>query len=152
MYINDGRTSYSTNQKRQLLSALYALEEKQPAINTPEDVVAQFLKYRNRRKEYFFSLSVDNKNQLLKKHEISRGTVDQTAVFPQEVIKATLFCSGSGIILGHNHPGGDPTPSEQDKTLTWKIQEGAKFLGLRLLDHVIVAKYGHFSFQEHGLI
>lgn len=56
------------------------------------------------------------------------------------------------MILGHNHPGGDPEPSHQDRQLTEAIRGGGKYLGIRVLDHVIVAREGHYSFQEHGLI
>ena len=78
--------------------------------------------------------------------------MDQCALYVQEVIKATLRCDGSGIILGHNHPGGDPYPSKQDQEVTCQMVKGAKIMGLRVLDHIIVAKHGHFSFQEHGLL
>lgn len=148
MYANEGKSSYATDQKRELLTALYALEEPARPIITPEDAVVCFLKYRNRKIEYFFSLSVDNKNNVIKKHEISKGTVDQAPVFLQEILKATLRCDGSGIILGHNHPGGDPTPSQRDIELTMRVKEGTEILGLRLLDHIIVSKHGHYSFTE----
>lgn len=152
MYINDGRISYSSNQKKQLLQALYAIEETPSVLSGPEDAVVQFLKYRNRRKEYFVTLSMDSKNHVIKRHTISQGTVDQAVIFPQEVLRATLLCHGSGIILGHNHPGGDPSPSKQDISMTARIVEGGQLLGIRILDHIIVSRNGHFSFSENGLI
>ena len=141
---------YSTNQKRELLNALYALEPKIPEINSPEDAVMQFLKYRKRRVEHFVSLSLNNKNEVIRRHELSRGTADQCAMYIQEVLKATLRCDGSAIILGHNHPGGDPTPSREDIDLTTRLRDAANLVGLRLLDHIVVARFGHYSLKENG--
>jgi DNA repair protein RadC len=138
--------------KKELLSALYAMEKKQEKVESPEEAVLQFLDYRDKKREYFLTLNLDNQNQIIGRHVISRGTIDQSAVYIQEIIRPVLFDYASGIILGHNHPGGDPEPSSQDIALTNKIKEATQILNLRLLDHIIVARYGHFSFQENGMI
>jgi DNA repair protein RadC len=83
---------------------------------------------------------------------MAKGTVDQAPVFPREIIRVCLIKQASGIILAHNHPGGDPEPSLQDRELTTKIKRIAVELGIRVLDHIIVTETGHFSFQEHGYL
>lgn len=143
-------SAYHTDRKKALLEELYAMEPKQTSCNKPEDAVVLFLQYRNRRVESFFSLSLDNKNNIIRRHQITRGTVDQCAVYAPEVLRPALKCGASGIILGHNHPGGDPTPSCQDIQITDRIKQSIEAVGLRLLDHIIVARGGHYSFEEHG--
>jgi len=95
---------------------------------------------------------VDNKNRLMAWERVGKGTVDETPVYPREVLALALKHQASGLILAHNHPGGDPSPSIQDRDLTRRIAHSAKELGLRVLDHLIVAESGHFSFQDAGLL
>ncbi|MFW6324243.1 MAG: RadC family protein [Desulfovibrionales bacterium] len=102
--------------------------------------------------EEFWLAMVDAKNRLLFFERASRGTVDQTAVYPREIMAAALRRNASGIILVHNHPGGDPSPSREDESLTTRLMDSAAGLGLRILDHIIVAENGFYSFQAHGRI
>jgi DNA repair protein RadC len=153
MYMETGgRPDTGQARKRELLKTLYELEKRTPNVSSPEDAALHFLKYRNKRIEYFFSISVDNKNNIIKKHELSKGTVDQAATYIQEVLKATMRCDGSGIIFGHNHPGGDPRPSRQDIELTRQLKRAADLISIRLLDHIIVTRFGHYSFQREGML
>ena len=103
-------------------------------------------------KEEFWVLLVDNQNRLVLFEPIMRGTVDQTAAYPREIIEVTLRHHASGIILVHNHPGGDPNPSQQDKALTDSISRLCSELGLRLLDHLVVAGSNFSSFRALGLL
>lgn len=138
---------------QELLSELYALEAStKPTLNKPESAVLQLLPYRKKRTEHFVALFVDNKNRLICRKVMSRGTVDQAPVFPREILRHALLKQASGIILGHNHPGGDPEPSLQDRELTTKIKNVCLELGIRVLDHIIITESGHFSFQEHGYL
>ncbi len=100
--------------------------------------------------EEFWMILVDTKNRLLAFEKICSGTVDQAPVFPREVIARALELKASGLILLHNHPGGDPRPSHQDFQLTRKLQAVARDLGLRVLDHIIIGQDNYFSFQEEG--
>ncbi|OIO04043.1 MAG: hypothetical protein AUJ49_03665 [Desulfovibrionaceae bacterium CG1_02_65_16] len=102
--------------------------------------------------EEFWVALVDNKNRLMAWERVGRGTVDETPVYPREVLALALRHQASGVILAHNHPGGDPAPSVQDRELTRRIAASARELGLRVLDHLIVADRGHFSFQDAGLL
>jgi len=138
---------------RELLSELYALEaSSKPVLNKPESAVLQLLPYRKKRTEHFIALLLDNKNRLISRKIMSKGTVDQAPVFPREILRHALLKQASGIILGHNHPGGDPQPSLQDRELTTKIKNACLELGIRVLDHIIITESGHFSFQENGYL
>lgn len=98
--------------------------------------------------EEFWIILVDTKNGLLAFEKLCSGTVDQALVFPREVIALALEFKASGLILLHNHPGGDPRPSPQDFQLTERLQRIAQDLGLRVLDHIIITRDNYFSFQE----
>jgi DNA repair protein RadC len=103
-------------------------------------------------KESFWLALVDNKNRLLDLVCVSQGTVDQACIYPREIFRPALENEASGIILVHNHPGGDPRPSVQDQELTRRLQGTGQELGLRVLDHLIVAEDSYYSFQEKGLL
>lgn len=103
-------------------------------------------------KEEFWILLVDNQNRLILFDQVLRGTVDQTAAYPREILELALRHHASGIILVHNHPGGDPTPSQQDRALTETISRLCSDLGLRLLDHLIVVGNDFSSFRALGLL
>ncbi|WP_084591013.1 JAB domain-containing protein [Desulfonatronovibrio magnus] len=138
---------------KSLLNELYAMEAKPDYyLSNPEASVVALLPYRKKKTEHFVALYVDNKNRLICKKVMSKGTVDQAPVFPREIVRHALLKQASGLILGHNHPGGDPEPSLQDRELTSKIKRICQELGIRVLDHVIVTDTGHFSFQEHGYL
>jgi DNA repair protein RadC len=103
-------------------------------------------------KEEFWVILVDNQNRLIRFERVFKGTVDQTAAYPREILELALRHHASGLILVHNHPGGDPSPSRQDRTLTDSIARLASELGLRLLDHIIVTGQTYSSFRSLGLL
>ncbi len=102
--------------------------------------------------ECFHLLFLDRKNRLLADERQQRGTVDHTPVYPREVVKRALELDASALILVHNHPSGDPTPSRADIEMTRELGETAAKLGIALHDHVIVARDGHTSFRAKGLL
>ena len=102
--------------------------------------------------EQFRILFLDKKNQLVADEVQQQGTVDHTPVYTREVIKRALELAASAIVLVHNHPSGDPTPSLADIEMTKKIVDAGQRLGLVVHDHVIVGRKGHFSFRSNGLI
>jgi DNA repair protein RadC len=102
--------------------------------------------------EQFRILFLDKKNQLIADEVQQRGTVDHTPVYPREVVKRALELSASAIVLVHNHPSGDPTPSMADIEMTKKIIDAGSRLGVTVHDHVIVGRNGHASFRSLGLI
>ena len=97
-------------------------------------------------------LYLDKRNQLIGDERQQVGTVDHTPVYPREVVKRALELSASAIILVHNHPSGDPSPSRADVEMTQAIHEAARSLGIALHDHIIVGRQGHASFKALGLI
>ena len=103
-------------------------------------------------KESFWILLLDNKNRLIEEKELFKGTVDQAVIYLREVLATALKHDASGIILIHNHPGGDPTPSKYDIDITRRIQDISKELEIRILDHIIIAEEQYFSFKERGIL
>lgn len=102
--------------------------------------------------EQFRILFLDKKNQLLRDELQQSGTIDHTPVYPREVVKRALELEASALILVHNHPSGDPTPSRADISMTNAIAKAAEPLGVVVHDHVIVARQGHASLRALGLI
>jgi|tagenome__1003787_1003787.scaffolds.fasta_scaffold20631059_1 DNA repair protein RadC len=103
-------------------------------------------------KEQFRILFLDKRNQLIADEVQQQGTVDHTPVYPREVVKRALELSATAIILVHNHPSGDPTPSSADIEMTKQVASVAKPLGVQLYDHIIVGKDGHASLKGLRLI
>ena len=102
--------------------------------------------------ERFHLLFLDRKNRLIADEPQQRGTVDHTPVYPREVVKRALELGASALILVHNHPSGDPTPSSADIAMTREVKEAAEKLGIAVHDHVVIAKAGHASFRSLGLL
>ena len=103
-------------------------------------------------KEQFRILFLDKRNQIIADEVQQEGTVDHTPVYVREVVKRALELSATAIVLVHNHPSGDPTPSRADIEMTKQIVQAAKNLGIVVHDHIIVGKQGHASFRGLGLI
>jgi DNA repair protein RadC len=106
----------------------------------------------NEPTEQFRLLFLDRKNTLIADEVQQRGTVDHTPVYPREVIKRALDLGASAIILVHNHPSGDPTPSRADIDMTKEIVTAAKAMGLLVHDHLVIGKGKHASFKSLGII
>lgn len=102
--------------------------------------------------EQFRVLFLDRKNRLIADEEQQRGTVDHTPVYPREIVKRALELSASALILVHNHPSGDATPSSGDIAMTREIRETAGRMGIELHDHLIVTRAGESSFRGLGLL
>jgi DNA repair protein RadC len=103
-------------------------------------------------KEHFRVLFLDKRNQLIADEVQQTGTVDHTPVYPREVVKRALELSATAVVLVHNHPSGDPTPSRADIAMTKSIVEVARPLGIEVHDHIIVGKDGHASLKGLKLI
>lgn len=103
-------------------------------------------------REQFRLLFLDKRNQLIADEVQGTGTVDHTPVYPREVVKRALELSATAIIMVHNHPSGDPTPSAADIAMTKSVMEVAKPLGIAVHDHIIVGREGHASFKGLRLI
>lgn len=106
----------------------------------------------HRETEQFRILFLDRKNVLIADEEQARGTVDHVPVYPREVVKRALELNASALILVHNHPSGDPTPSEADLSMTMQIRDAAEVLGIVIHDHLIIGKGRELSFRAQGYL
>lgn len=106
----------------------------------------------HRETEQFRILFLDRKNVLIADEEQAKGTVDHVPVYPREVVKRALELNASALILVHNHPSGDPTPSDADISMTSQIQGAAQVLGITLHDHLIIGKSRELSFRAQGYL
>lgn len=123
------------------------------ALSSPAAVKSYLhLHFREHQHEGFVVLFLDVKNRLIKREEMFRGTLTQTAVHPREVVKAALAHNAAAVILAHNHPSGVSDASEADKALTARLQQSLALIDVKVLDHIVVAGADAFSFAEHGLI
>ncbi|WP_299817943.1 DNA repair protein RadC [uncultured Jannaschia sp.] len=103
-------------------------------------------------RERFRVLYLDRRNVLIADEELAEGTVDHVPVYPREVVKRALALNASALILVHNHPSGDPRPSEADIAMTRAIRDAAGLLGIALHDHLVIGKGAETSFRSEGLL
>ncbi|CCO07676.1 RadC family protein [Desulforamulus hydrothermalis] len=133
------------------LAALPA--EERPVIRCPEDVCALVMEdLRNKDREYFQALLLNTKNQVLARETISIGTLSSSVVHPRELFKVAIRRSAASLILLHNHPSGDPTPSREDIALTKRLVEAGQILGIDVLDHIVIGDNRFASMKSQGLI
>ncbi len=146
--------------KIKAIRILAALEIGRRILKKPENkinlkspyYVWELLQYEiiGKRVEHFYVLILDNKNNCLKKSLISKGTVSETIAHPREIFLSGVKEGASSIIIAHNHPSGDVTPSRDDIVTTKRIYEAGRILGIPLVDHIIVTANNYFSFKEEG--
>ena len=121
-------------------------------ITVAQDVLPLVADIAGKQQEYFICMSLNGANELIEKRIITIGLLNNSPVHPREVFADAIADRAASVIFVHNHPSGDPNPSEIDRCTHEQLTEAARILGLRVLDHVIVTKKGHFSFQKAGLI
>lgn len=110
-------------------------------LSSPEEVAAlavELFRERDDEKEHFFVLTLGSQNDLLLIHHVSMGSLSASIVHPREVLGTAVREGAAHLILIHNHPSGDPTPSKEDIHLTRQLQDGARLLGIRVHDHLII--------------
>ena len=108
-----------------------------------------FLRYET--KEYFIALHLDGKNRVVCIDMVSTGSLNQSIVHPRELFKTALLSSAAAVILLHNHPTGDPTPSTEDLTITRRLIDAGDMIGIKVLDHIVIGD-SYYSFSERGVI
>lgn len=128
--------------------------KERPTISTPEDVVACCgSQLRGLDREHFWTLALNTKNRLLRIIEVSVGSLNASIVHPRELFKDAVRLSAASIVVVHNHPSGDPTPSGADIQLTRRIVKAGDVLGIEVLDHVVIGDGGgHSSLRDLGLM
>ena len=132
------------------------LDPEDPApfdIKNPEAVVkAVRASIRDKAKEHFKLILLNSRNKIICISPISTGTLTTSLVHPREVFKDAIVHSAASVILAHNHPSGDPEPSEDDMKITKKLVESGRILGIEVIDHIVIGKNNFYSFREKGLI
>ncbi len=127
--------------------------EKKPSFKRSSDVASHYLPLtRDLRKEVFRVLLLNRANRLVKEVPISEGTLDASIVHPRDVFREALLEPASGIILLHNHPSGNPAPSEEDLRMTKQLVEAGRLLGIKVYDHIILAGDIYRSLADEGLL
>jgi DNA repair protein RadC len=126
---------------------------KQPVvIRGPEDVIKLVPKANSLKREHFVVLLLNARHEAEAVETISVGSLNASIVHPREVFKPAILASSASIVLVHNHPSGDPEPSEEDLAITKRLVEVGELVGIGVLDHVIVARRGVVSFRSRQLI
>ena len=118
---------------------------------SPSQIFETFSFLRAETKESFCSAHLDGKNRIVCLEIVSVGSLNQSIVTPRETFKTALLSNAAAIILVHNHPTGDPTPSTEDFEITRRLREAGDIIGIRILDHIIIGD-SYFSFVESGVI
>ena len=127
--------------------------QARPRIDSVE-TAASLLRPRldGKTKEHFLAVLLDNRHQLIRVSEIAIGSLSATLVHPRELFKEAIAASAAAVILAHNHPSGDPEPSDDDVALTRRLFEAGSLLGIEVLDHLIIASRGVVSLRAAGLM
>ena len=123
-----------------------------PAIHGPEDVLAQVRDLTRARKEHFVVLLLNARHELQSRETISIGSLNASIVHPREVFQPAILHSAANVVLVHNHPSGDPEPSEEDLAITRRLVQVGELVGIAVLDHVVVAARGLVSFRSRQLL
>ena len=130
----------------------YSESEERPVVKSPDEVASLVRgRLRGKKKEHFLALLLDTRNQLIKVSEISIGSLDTSVVHPREVFKEAISASTASVIFVHNHPSGDPEPSEDDIKLTKRLAEAGEIVGIDVLDHIIIGDKKYRSLKREGL-
>jgi len=121
-----------------------------PMIQSVSDVAAQATEIRDKKKEYLLAFFLNARRQLIAKEIISIGTLTASLAHPREIFSPAIGKAAAGVILVHNHPFGDPSPSDEDMRLTRRIAQAGQIMGIELLDHLIIGEKGSYSFKTAG--
>ena len=122
-------------------------------VKSPEDAIkAAGSQIKGKKKEHFLVLCLDTRNHLINTHKVSIGSLDCSIVHPREVFKEAISSCAASVIFVHNHPSGDPTPSEDDIKLTKRLVEAGEILGIEVLDHIVICDRDHLSMKAKNLL
>jgi len=121
-------------------------------ITSAEDVYNELKEFSTKRQEYFLSITLDGASHIINTRTVFIGTLNQSLVHPREVFANAIDDRAAGIIIAHNHPSGTLCASRSDIAITKRLDEVSKLIGIELLDHVILAKDGFYSFTDEGLL
>ncbi|HEU5187102.1 MAG TPA: DNA repair protein RadC [Candidatus Saccharimonadales bacterium] len=146
----------STAQASKMLASLelaqrHLVRDVQP-LKTHQDILARLDDIRTKQQEYFICLSIDGGQRLIAQRTITIGTLDTVLAHPREVFSDPIVDRAAYVIVAHNHPSGDPQPSQKDSMLTQQLVAAGQLLGIPLRDHIIVTKNSDFSYRQRHLM
>ena len=121
-------------------------------ITNAQNVFEVFEEYSKKDKEHFLLLTLDGASKIINQYVVHIGTLNQSLVHPREVFRPAILDNSAGIIIAHNHPSGTLSASRADVQITARLKEAGKLIGIEILDHVILAEGGYYSFDEEGLL
>lgn len=123
------------------------------SIKNSDDVYLKYLKkYGNKKQEHFIAVFLDSSNNVIKSKVITIGLLNKSQIHPREIFNPAIKLSCASIIIAHNHPSGNITPSNEDLSVTKRIVEAGEIIGIHVIDHLIVTREKYYSFLEHGNI
>ncbi len=123
-----------------------------PLVRGPEQIYDLTRDIRAANREHFVGFYLNSRHQVLRRDIISIGSLNASIVHPREVYLPAIALSAASLVLAHNHPSGDPTPSEEDLAITRRLHDAGRLLGIELVDHVVVARDAYASFRERKLL
>ena len=123
-----------------------------PTISRPSDVVSIIADIKSRRKEHFLAVFLNARNQVICREDVSVGSLNASLVHPREVFSPAVGSSAASVILAHNHPSGDVTPSREDLELTRRMVQAGEIMGIEVMDHVIIGEERMFSMKEANMM
>ena len=127
--------------------------KKPKEIRGPEDVVAVIgRKLRHEKREHFLVLLLNARHEVIGRETVSIGSLNASIVHPREVFKPAILASAASLVLVHNHPSGDPEPSEEDASISKRLVQVGELIGIGVLDHVIIASRGVVSLRARQLL
>lgn len=132
-------------------------EASSTKIRSPEELSAMCEDMRLLAQETFHVFCIDARNKLIERQMVSMGLADATLIHPREVYRCALLASASAIMVAHNHPSGDPTPSAEDLRITQQLIEAGRIIDIKLIDHIVIGRKsgsekGFISMREEGLV
>lgn len=120
-------------------------------FRTPDEVVNYYMEdMRHMEQEQVYAMFLDSKKRLIRDTLISKGTVNAALAEPRDIFIEALRCRAVGVILVHNHPSGDPTPSRHDQQITEEVKKAGEMIGIQLLDHIVIGDHTYCSFKKEG--
>lgn len=125
----------------------------QTRCQSSEDVYRYFKDIcADQDREHLYALFLDTKHAPIGLNHVAMGTLNTTIVHPREVFKCAILLNAACLVIVHNHPSGDPSPSQEDRILTTRIADAGQLLGITLLDHVVIGDEGYYSFADHAML
>lgn len=146
---------YEPASRQQICAA--AAECREPIIGKTIQSPAATISYLTSKlahlsHEVFCVVYLDNRHRVIRFNKLFRGTIDGTSVHPREVVKESLACNAAAVILAHNHPSGDPEPSQADQNITRRLRDALALVDIRVLDHIVIGGNQSVSLAERGML